>query len=262
MATETALPAYARAPWEASVSVVTVVAAAVWLRTSLEKRLRSIERSGAGGRAAAPPAEAARPEARGTREHERVAAPVPDSAAQIEVLERELREARKLADLDPLTSLHNRRYFYEALEREMARSHRYSRSLALLVLDLDDFKAVNDTLGHVGGDRLLSEVAQLIRNAIRAADIACRVGGDEFAVILPEATADEAMHVYARFRQALERRNESEQPIEASAGVAELVVGDSPLAFFQRADSAAYRAKRSGKAQVAQNAPAGQRVWP
>ena len=102
---------------------------------------------------------------------------------------RRFREARQLADLDALTGLHNRRYFHETLARECARAHRYERKLALIVFDLDDFKEVNDRIGHLAGDTVLAEAAERVRDVVRTADIACRVGGDEFAVILPESCA-------------------------------------------------------------------------
>ena len=98
------------------------------------------------------------------------------------------REARQLADLDALTGLHNRRYFHETLAREVARAQRYNRSLALVVFDLDDFKAINDRIGHLAGDSVLAEAAERVRDVVRSADVACRVGGDEFAVILPESS--------------------------------------------------------------------------
>ena len=101
-------------------------------------------------------------------------------------------EARELAELDSLTGLHNRRLFYEFLAREIARAHRYERHLALIVLDLDDFKRINDRIGHLGGDGVLADVAERIRLVVRTTDIPCRVGGDEFAVILPESTRDDA----------------------------------------------------------------------
>src|SRR5206468_6677430 len=84
------------------------------------------------------------------------------------------REARQLADLDALTGLHNRRYFHETLARECARAHRYNRRLGLLVFDLDDFKDVNDRIGHLSGDAALAEAAERMRSVVRSADIACR----------------------------------------------------------------------------------------
>jgi diguanylate cyclase (GGDEF)-like protein len=161
------------------------------------------------------------------------------------------REARQLADLDALTGLHNRRYFHETLAREVARAHRYNRDLALVVFDLDDFKAINDQIGHLAGDGVLADAAARVRDVVRTADIACRVGGDEFAVVLPESTLRDAEQLYKRIQHAV-----SAQPIGPvgeivfSAGVAELRPEDDAVAFFQRADDALYRAKESGKGQI------------
>ena len=115
----------------------------------------------------------------------------------------EFREARQLADVDALTGLHNRRYFHETLERECARAHRYERGIALVILDIDDFKATNDRLGHLAGDAVLAAVAERLREAVRQSDVACRVGGDEFAVILPEAGARDAEQLYRRIQFAV-----------------------------------------------------------
>ena len=161
------------------------------------------------------------------------------------------REARQLADLDALTGLHNRRYFHETLAREVARAHRYNRDLALVVFDLDDFKAINDQIGHLAGDGVLADAAARVRDVVRTADIACRVGGDEFAVVLPESSLGDAEQLYRRIQHAV-----SAQPIGEvghivfSAGVAELRPEDDAVAFFQRADDALYRAKEAGKGQI------------
>ncbi len=161
------------------------------------------------------------------------------------------REARQLADLDALTGLHNRRYFHETLAREVARAHRYNRSLALIVFDLDDFKAINDRIGHLAGDGVLADAAARVRDVVRSADIACRVGGDEFAVILPEASTTDADQLYRRIQHSV-----SAHPIGAagrllfSAGVAELKPDDDAVSFFQRADEALYSAKESGKGKI------------
>jgi diguanylate cyclase (GGDEF)-like protein len=172
------------------------------------------------------------------------AAPILDNA-------RRFREARQLADLDALTGLHNQRFFHEMLAREVARARRYERSLALIVLDLDDFKLINDRIGHLAGDSVLAATAERMRDAVRTADIACRVGGDEFAVILPESTLLDADQLYERISAAV-----SSQPvgqgglIRLSAGVTELRPDDDALVLFQRADEALYRAKDAGKATV------------
>jgi diguanylate cyclase (GGDEF)-like protein len=161
------------------------------------------------------------------------------------------REARQLADLDALTNLHNRRYFHETLGREVARAHRYNRQLALIVFDLDDFKAVNDRIGHLAGDAVIADAAERIRDVVRSADIACRVGGDEFAVILPESALGDADQLYRRLQAAISARPVGQAGrLSFSAGVAELKQDDSETTFFERADEALYRAKERGKAQV------------
>jgi diguanylate cyclase (GGDEF)-like protein len=164
---------------------------------------------------------------------------------------RRFREARQLADLDALTGLHNRRFFHETLAREVARAHRYTRQLALVVFDLDDFKDVNDKIGHLAGDSVLAEAAERMRTVVRSADIACRVGGDEFAVILPESALDDADQLYRRIQQVVSSRPIGQAgTLFLSAGVAELRPQDDPVTFFQRADDALYRAKESGKGRV------------
>jgi diguanylate cyclase (GGDEF)-like protein len=164
---------------------------------------------------------------------------------------RQYSEARALADLDGLTGLHNRRYFHEALAHEAARAERYSRRLALIVIDLDDFKAINDRVGHLAGDAVLAEAAKRMLSVVRGADTACRVGGDEFAIILPEAGAEDGELLAGRIARAV-----SMEPIAnagkllLSVGVAEMRQGDTPEHLFERADDALYRAKESGKARA------------
>jgi diguanylate cyclase (GGDEF)-like protein len=161
------------------------------------------------------------------------------------------REARRLADLDALTGLHNRRYFHETLAREVARAQRYNRSLALVVFDLDDFKAINDRIGHLAGDSVLAEAAERVRDVVRSADVACRVGGDEFAVILPESSLGDADQLYKRLEQVLSARPVADAGrLHLSAGVTELRPDDDAISFFERADEALYRAKGSGKGTV------------
>jgi diguanylate cyclase (GGDEF)-like protein len=161
------------------------------------------------------------------------------------------REARQLADLDALTGLHNRRFFHETLARECARAHRYERNLSLIVFDLDDFKDVNDRIGHLAGDAVLAEAAERVREVVRTSDIACRVGGDEFAVILPESAISDADQLYRRIQNAISSRPLGQGgKLFLSAGVAELRAEDDPVSFFQRADDALYRAKEAGKGRV------------
>ena len=164
---------------------------------------------------------------------------------------RRFREARQLADLDALTGLHNRRYFHETLAREVARAHRYNRSLALVVFDLDDFKAINDRIGHLAGDAVLAEASDRIRDVVRSADVACRVGGDEFAVILPESTVKDGDLLCRRLDHAVSERPVGQAgPLHLSAGVTGLQPEDDAVSFFERADDALYRAKGAGKGTV------------
>ena len=177
---------------------------------------------------------------------------------------RSFREARQLADLDALTNLHNRRYFHETLAREVARAHRYRRGLALIVFDLDDFKAINDRIGHLAGDSVLAEAAERIRDVVRSADIACRVGGDEFAVILPESAASDADQLYKRLQAAVSSRPIGQAGrLKLSAGIAELKAEDDGVSFFERADEALYRAKDAGKGTAVGSGEAEPRTeWP
>jgi diguanylate cyclase (GGDEF)-like protein len=159
---------------------------------------------------------------------------------------RRFREARQLADLDSLTGLHNRRYFYETLAREVDRAQRYQRSLSLVIVDVDGFKEINDRIGHLAGDAVLAEIAERIRQVVRSADIPCRVGGDEFAVIVPEVEVGQARQLVGRIQRAV-----SAQPIaragrvRVSAGIADLQPNDSPTSLFERGDESLYAAKHT-----------------
>jgi len=165
--------------------------------------------------------------------------------------EKRFREARKLADMDGLTSLHNRRYFHDTLAREVARAHRYERRLALVVFDIDDFKAINDRVGHLSGDAVLAQLAERVRSVVRSADIACRVGGDEFAVILPESALPDAEQLYRRLQFSVSTHPTGPADhLYLSAGIAELTPEDDAVSFFERADEALFRAKETGKGQA------------
>ena len=161
---------------------------------------------------------------------------------------RRFREARQLADLDALTELHNRRYFHETLAREAVRAHRYARKLSLIVFDLDDFKVVNDRIGHLAGDAVLAEAAARMREVVRTADVPCRVGGDEFAVIMPESNLEDAEQLFARIQTVISNRAIGQAGrLHLSAGLAELKPEDDSISLFERADRALYSAKQQGK---------------
>jgi diguanylate cyclase (GGDEF)-like protein len=160
-------------------------------------------------------------------------------------------EAREHAELDSLTGLHNRRLFYEFLAREIARAQRYERFVSVIVFDLDDFKRINDRIGHLGGDAVLSDVADRVRAVVRVTDIPCRVGGDEFAIILPESSRDDAELLADRIALSIRAQKiEKIGALKISAGVAELRTDDTAADLFKRADHALYRAKHAGKARV------------
>jgi diguanylate cyclase (GGDEF)-like protein len=147
---------------------------------------------------------------------------------------------------DGLTGLFNRRFFETALGREVERAHRYGVRVSLLLLDLDGFKAVNDTRGHQEGDRVLQQVAAVVRRHLRSTDLPCRFGGDEFAIILCDTPEDEALAVAERIRADVEAA--FELPVTISAGLATLpVYGTSAGELVAGADRALYAAKRAGR---------------
>lgn len=156
---------------------------------------------------------------------------------------------------DGLTGLYNRRYMQDRLREELARAHRYRRDLALLLLDVDHFKRVNDTLGHPAGDLALARVARTLRSTIRDTDIPARYGGDEFAVILPEASHDGGRAVGERIRAAVEAMDASgveASRITVSVGIAAFPIdADDAALLIEQADRALYQAKRDGKNRVA-----------
>jgi len=161
-------------------------------------------------------------------------------------------DARNLADRDPLTGFYNHRFLHERLGEEVVRSQRARRALSVLMLDLDDFKLVNDTFGHLFGDRVLTWTAELIRSTLRASDVPARYGGDEFAIILPETDADEARvaaeRIVAAFReQAFVSASRGPVPIGASIGAATFPAdGRTATELIAAADLALYRVKRDG----------------
>jgi diguanylate cyclase (GGDEF)-like protein len=152
--------------------------------------------------------------------------------------------ARELALRDQLTGLHNRRFFDDQLEQALARADRSGRPVALLVLDLDGLKAINDSGGHAAGDAALRAAAEALRASVRSSDLPCRLGGDEFAVILPDASGEAALGVAERTQAALTAAAGARWSF--SGGVAVDLTGRPPHELYRLADEAAYRAKTSG----------------
>jgi diguanylate cyclase (GGDEF)-like protein/PAS domain S-box-containing protein len=177
----------------------------------------------------------------------------------VDITERRMmeRELRHMADHDPLTGLLNRRGLETELARHVAHVNRYGDRGALLVLDLDHFKAVNDTLGHEAGDRLIVTVATLLRNRLRVSDAVARLGGDEFAILLPDANADVAQHVAEEIvadiqRNAVVEHRQTSRHVTASVGVTMFTQGHlNADGVLVDADLAMYDAKDAGRDQVA-----------
>jgi diguanylate cyclase (GGDEF)-like protein len=168
-----------------------------------------------------------------------------------------LREALRTQSIrDPLTGLYNRRYLEEMLEREIRRAVRSEQSLGILMLDLDHFKTFNDTYGHDAGDTVLREAGTFLANSIRAEDVVCRFGGEEFVVILPTANLEASRARGERIRSKLRElivlhQGQSLGVITVSVGVAALPThGTSARELLQAADAALYRAKREGRDRV------------
>jgi diguanylate cyclase (GGDEF)-like protein len=166
-----------------------------------------------------------------------------------------MQELARQASQDSLTGLKNRRRFEEDLRIELARSGRYGVDGALLMLDLDHFKRVNDTLGHPAGDRVLADIAAAMRARARETDTLARIGGDEFAIVLPRCDLAEAESVAEEIATAIHENVDAEQdvpPITASIGIAPFgPSGDlSPASVFAKADAAMYEAKGSGRDAV------------
>lgn len=184
-------------------------------------------------------------------------------------------EMRDLVTKDALTSFYNRRYFFHRLNSEVQRAKRYGRTFSLLILDVDNFKAYNDTYGHLAGDAMLKEMADVVRGSIRRSDlnpsyevdIACRYGGEEFAIILPEAALVQGGIAAERLRASIEtrgavvvaekiRRRIEESRLEGRTVTVSIGVSSYPEhggdaeTLIRSADEAMYNAKRAGKNRV------------
>jgi diguanylate cyclase (GGDEF)-like protein len=158
-------------------------------------------------------------------------------------------EVYKLAALDQLTGLYNRRSGEQRLAEEIGRSLRYGRPLTLLMLDLDGLKQTNDKLGHAGGDLLLRVFSERLQRAIRGSDLAVRLGGDEFMVMLPECRAEEVRHVLLRLEGGSATYEGQQVPCRFSRGWADYRPGETANEFMKRADEALYANKRLGKSR-------------
>jgi diguanylate cyclase (GGDEF)-like protein len=154
---------------------------------------------------------------------------------------------RNLAMIDPLTGLYNRRFAEQRLAAEVARSERRGHPLTVLTLDLNNFKEINDTYGHPAGDQVLQEFASRLNKVIRGSDLAVRLGGDEFLVVLPECTLGQLKLVLERLRSFELEWQGQKIPVTFSAGWKDYEMGDRPEEMLARADQALYASKRATK---------------
>ncbi len=172
--------------------------------------------------------------------------------------ERVWREAQAYAQaavIDPVSGLFNRRYFQARLDEELQRAIRQLTSVALLMVDLDGFKSINDRFGHVAGDLVIRDISEILRRSVRIFDVCTRFGGEEFAVMMPGGTAESAGAIAERIRQRVEAYQRTEPDladlsVTASIGVAVSPPGMSARELIERADRALYHAKKQGKNRV------------
>lgn len=173
-----------------------------------------------------------------------------------EIVEQRTEILKWLAITDPLTGLYNRRYFMEQLEQEFKRSRRYERDLSLLMIDIDFFKRINDTYGHQTGDLVLRKISSIVESQLRDADLAFRFGGEEFMVILPETSLQDASNVAERMRTEIMHsyyhHDESEFNVTVSIGIISVKCNqvESIDSLIKKVDDNLYMAKKSGRNQI------------
>jgi diguanylate cyclase len=170
-----------------------------------------------------------------------------------------LEEQRKKLMRDRLTELPNREAYELRIAEELHRFERYQRPFAFAVADLDHFKAINDTYGHLAGDKVLKVAAKVLRQRLRRSDFIARYGGEEFVIIMPETSAQDAVKTLDGIRLAIEQCpfhfHETRIKVTSSFGVTACIDGDSVESLFARADQALYQAKEAGRnrCQLAEN---------
>jgi two-component system cell cycle response regulator len=160
-------------------------------------------------------------------------------------------EIYRMTIIDGLTQIHNKRYFLDFLEREMARCARYDGELTLVMFDIDHFKQTNDNFGHLAGDHVLHKLAALVRDRIRREELFARYGGEEFALVLPETTLERALLVAEEVRALVEAEtfvfDDEQIRTTISMGIAAMAGDPEPLEFIKLADAALYQAKDNGR---------------
>lgn len=161
---------------------------------------------------------------------------------------RQLEKTEQLVFRDSMTGLYNHQYIVSNLEEEITRSERYKIPLSIIVLDVDNFKKVNDTYGHVMGDSVLKRVSKTIKTQCRTMDKIGRYGGDEFLIVLPETGLEKAVVLARRLMEAVESlASDKTGKVTVSMGIAQLEEGETVSAFIERADDKLYAAKRAGR---------------
>jgi diguanylate cyclase len=177
-----------------------------------------------------------------------------DAEARIHLLESQLAEVSALASHDQLTNSLNRRGLDDVFEREQARSDRHGTALSIAMLDIDDFKKLNDTYGHEAGDEALIHIVRIVKDTLRSMDVVGRFGGEEFIIVLPDTPTAEAVDVVSRLQKELTKRifmfNNQKLFITFSAGVATRAPNEAMSETIRRADEAMYKAKKTGKNRV------------
>ncbi|HEV1995285.1 MAG TPA: GGDEF domain-containing protein [Candidatus Acidoferrum sp.] len=169
-----------------------------------------------------------------------------DAMTRIEV---RTEEVYKLAALDPLTGLYNRRSGEQRLAEEISRAQRHGRALTVILFDLNGLKFINDKFGHAAGDEAIKTLAARLARAIRGSDLAVRIGGDEFMVLLPECKPEEVRHVLGRVKDLKIEVAGQVQEFSFAAGWTDYVRGELPEDLLKRADAALYVNKRAAKSQ-------------
>src|SRR3954469_16775404 len=160
-------------------------------------------------------------------------------------------EIYRLTTVDGLTQIFNRRYFLEQLDREVSRAKRYRRELSLILFDIDHFKKINDSYGHLAGDYVLTQLATVIKGKIRREDVLARYGGEEFAIVLPEIDGNNAMQFAEKVRKLVEKApfkfEDTKIAVTVSVGLATCSDGDDAAALIKRTDEKLYEAKGAGR---------------
>jgi diguanylate cyclase (GGDEF)-like protein len=172
-----------------------------------------------------------------------------------EALRKSEERYRELSIVDDLTKLYNSRHFYFQLKMELDRSNRYEQPLTLLLLDLDNFKAFNDTYGHIEGDYVLQQLGQVVKRCLRETDFAYRYGGEEFTILLPMTTSEDGAVTAERIRTEFKKEIFSPVPgqdvhVTVSIGLAQYKPQEDMKAFVRRVDQLMYQGKKNGKDRV------------